>query len=131
MVLVTRVIPLPFEASKLPLTARKQADAYSAGTAPGVTHPMGARPLVTLMEHLATCSKLKPAQDRPDLTRDIATLGALLDATRLHPATGVNIVVPYVVHHPTLHNSVKPPPEFLIINTPFKPDKWENMLNNI
>ena len=70
-------------------------------------------------------------QDRPDLAIDIATLGTLLDATRLHPATRANIVVPYVVYHPTLHNSVKPPPEFLIINTPFKPDELENMLNNI
>ena len=107
-------------------------DVFSVATAPRPTHPVVAVPLVTPMGYLATCSEPRLVRGKLGLAKDTVTLGTVsLDATSVPPATKVNIAVPYVVQHLTMPKSVTLLPEILIINTPFIPDEWEIMLNNI
>ena len=51
--------------------------------------------------------------------------------SRARPVKRGNTVVPYVALPHTLPSDATSLPDLLIINTPFIPDQWEIMLNQI
>ena len=74
----------------------------------------------------------EPVYDRVNPASVTALPGTVPQAvTNLHPAGEVNTSVHYAARLCTLPNTATPLPDLLIINTPFLPDVWERMLNDI
>lgn len=131
----TRAITLPFVVhnSSFRQTALKPADASSAVTVPKPTFLATAPPLATPMASLATYTESnRLACDRANLERDIVTRGMVSPVAATVPlVVEANTCAPSVVQHSTLPNSATLPLDILTINTPFVPDEWERMLNEI
>jgi hypothetical protein len=85
------------------------------------------------MEPLATFIESNhPVRGKANLVRDIATRGmAPPAAIRTSRAVEANIVAPCAVPPPTRPNTATSSRNLLKIITPFIPDEWERMLNNI
>lgn len=68
---------------------------------------------------------------RADPARNTATHGMAPPAAINRPATVASTGAPYADPSPTPLNNVTSSPELLAIVTPFIPDEWERLLNNI
>jgi hypothetical protein len=95
-------------------------------------HATVQQPATPAVSHATSIGLNPPEQDKANPAKDTATHGTVsLVATEALPVTGANIGVPSVAPLPTPHNSVTVSHNPLIINTPFIPDEWERLLNNI
>ena len=124
---------LPFETPhKPPLMTLKQGDASSVATVRSLIS-LGIAPRhVTPMDHLASYKSKSPqACDRVAPVSATVSHGTALPVVP-YPYVGRAITPAlYADHPPTTPNAATPSPSLLIINTPFLPDQWEIMLNNI
>lgn len=102
-----------------------------AATAPNPTHQGVALPRAMPTVHLATCPDTNiPVRGSARPASDTATPGTVLPVVTKTPVAKANTYAPYVAPPPTpLNNATSP--ELLAIVTPFVPDEWERMLNNI
>jgi hypothetical protein len=102
-------------------------------TVPKITSPAIVRPLATPTESLATyIGSNPPVFVKANQASDIATLGTVSqDVTTVHRVLEANTYAPYAARAPTLPSNAPSYPDLLVINTPFVPDEWEKMLNNI
>ena len=71
------------------------------------------------------------AQGPVDPGNDIVSPGMVRPVAHNPPAARENICAPSVAPLGTMPKCVAPSPDLLIINTPFVPDEWENLLNAI
>ena len=111
----------------------KPAAAFSAVIEPRTTSH-GTVPLpATQMEFPATSTESSPpAHDKASRARDIVSHGTARLAVNLAPlASMVNTCAPCAVLPHTPPNSVPSSHDLLPIKTPFIPEVWETMLNDI
>ena len=71
-------------------------------------------------------------RDKANRERGIATPGTGSPAVKMdHPVAVANTFAPYAAQAPMRLNNAEPSRDLLPVITPFIPDKWEKMLNNI
>lgn len=125
---------LPFETNKvLSLTIQKPDDASSAVTGPKPTSPGIVLRRVTLTDpRVISLDMSLPVSDRVSPGSGIVTRGTVPQDVISPPlVVKANIGAPCAVQLPTRPSNVLPSSDLLIINTPFIPDEWEQMLGSI
>jgi hypothetical protein len=112
---------------------QKPEGAFSAATAPKITYPETVQPLVIPAEsHVTYTEPSHQGRGKVNPARDIASHGTAPQvATKVQPVTEANTFAPYVVPPLIPPNSATPSHNLLPIITPFIPDEWEKMLNDI
>jgi hypothetical protein len=132
-----RVFPIrttPFGTPRIPHQTRpKRGDAFSVGVGQKNTSHATVMPRATPAGLPVICTGLSlPAFDRASQANAIAMLGTASQvATTAPPVVAANTYAPSAVPLPIPLKSARPPRDLLIINTPFVPDEWEKLLNNI
>ena len=129
----TNVILHPFVHNhSLYLTTRRQEDASSAETGQNLTCRTYVSLPVIRMEPPATSSNKNPMAQGP-VGQESATVSHGMVHPVLHSphAARKNIPVLSAAPQVTTCNYATPLPDLLIVNTPFIPDEWENLLNKL
>ena len=129
--IVRITIPFATSSTNTPLIARP-VDAFSVGTDLGTTYHGIAQPLPLRMERHVSCSDKSPlALGKAEMGKGTAMRGMACPAVTNLLVGEEIIAVPSAATPHTLRSSVPLPRELLVVNTPFIPDEWERMLNDI
>jgi hypothetical protein len=114
-------------------TAQNPGGASFVAVDPKSTPPKTALSLSTITGHLALCKgENLLVSGRASPGSGSASRGTALPVvTRAHPVVKGSTVVPFAVLPYTVPSNATLLSELLIINTPFIPDQWEKMLNEI
>ena len=115
-----------------PSMTPKPEDAFSAVTAQNLTSPGIVPPRATPMDHPVIYKNRNPrAYDRVAPASATVSHGTVLpDASYLHVGKAI-MPAPCAGQPLTTLSVATPSPSLLFVNTPFIPDQWERMLNNI
>jgi hypothetical protein len=105
--------------------------AFFAVTIPKTIYHEIAPAPATSPEHHVIYSKGPLESDRTNTASLIVSHGTVFPAATRPRVNVASIGAPYAVPNPTTPNNVPWLHDLLIINTPFIPDQWEMMLNNI
>ena len=131
--IVTPATTLPFETISLSQIPRKPGDVSSVVTARrAISHGIVLPPATPTASHVTYTESNHPAPVRASLARDIVTHGTVLPAVSTVPPVDVaNISAHYVAPVHTPPNCATQLHDLLVVKTPFIPDTWEKMLNDI
>lgn len=128
------IIP-PFASTpyNLPRKLRKQGGAFFAVTGQKTTYPAIVPPPATQAGlHVTYTEPNLLVRGRVGPGKGIAMPGtAHQDASKMFLVAEETIYAPSAGQELTTHNSVTSSRDFLVVKTPFLPDEWERMLNNI
>ena len=129
----TNVILHPFVHNhSLYLTTRRREDASSAETGQNLTCRTYVSLPVIRMEPPATSSNKNPMAQGPVGQESVTVSHGMVHPVLHSPhAARKNIPVLSAAPQITTCNYATPLPDLLIVNTPFIPDEWENLLNKL
>ena len=123
---------LPFVDRPLPQTTSELGVVFSAATVPKITQAKTAWPLAMQTGLPPICSDRSPlARELADRANATAIPGTASPVAPKSLARKVNTFVPSAAPLPITLSSATPSPDLLCVITPFIPDEWEQMLNNI
>ena len=126
--------PTPFETANLPPQTRLRLEGvFSVVTAPRSISLATAHPnVIPMVVPVTYTGSNPPVLDKANPARDTVIRGtAPLAATKAPRAVAANTSAPSVVPLPTMPNNATALRSLLVIKTPFIPDQWERLLNNI
>jgi hypothetical protein len=103
-----------------------------AATAPSSTHPNSVwHPAILTVLPATSLDRNLPGKESVNPGNAIVSHGTVHPVANKAPAARANMSAPYAAPSVTTPNVVMSLPDFLCVNTPFIPDEWENLLNDI